>query len=96
MCDKAILEDDERFKSVPGSYKNQQICDKAVDNYPHALEFVPECYKAQKMCGRVIDTHPSAVQKSLWIFSDFLVWFLPPIYILLCTLLGSFPFFVSE
>ena len=48
MCDKAILENGGRLKSVPDCYKNQEMCNKAVDDYLHALEFVPECYKTQK------------------------------------------------
>ena len=49
MCDKAILENGGKLKSVPDCYKNyQELCSKAVDNYPYALEFVPACYKTQK------------------------------------------------
>ena len=46
MCDKTILENDETTKSIPDSYKNQQMSDKAVGNYPDALEFVPYFKKA--------------------------------------------------
>ena len=53
MCDKAILENGGTLKSVPDSYKNQEMCNKAVDKYPCALEFVPECYKTQKMCDKI-------------------------------------------
>ena len=43
MCDKAILENCGKLKSVPDCYKSQEICNKAVENYPHVLEFVLEC-----------------------------------------------------
>ena len=43
MCNKAVLENGGILKSVPGSYKNQEMCNKTVDNYPHASELVPEC-----------------------------------------------------
>ena len=32
MFKKAILENFETIRSVPGCYKNQEICNKAVDN----------------------------------------------------------------
>ena len=32
MCDKDILENGERLKSVPDCYKNQKTCNIAVDN----------------------------------------------------------------
>ena len=37
MCDKAIIENGGRFKSVPNCYKNQEMSNKGVDNYPRAL-----------------------------------------------------------
>ena len=52
MCDKAILENSEKFKSVLDCYKNKEMCNKAIDNYPRTLEFVLECYKTQKMCDK--------------------------------------------
>ena len=62
MCDKAILEHGGTFKSVPDSYKNQEMCNKAVDNYPHALKLVPECFKTQRMCDKTVDTDPSTIK----------------------------------
>ena len=52
MFDKAILENDGTWSSVPDCCKNQKMCNKAADNYPHALEFVHECYKTQSMCDK--------------------------------------------
>ena len=57
MCDKAILENGGRLKSVPDCYKI-----KKVNTYPHALEFVPECYKAQQMCDTNIDSYVSTIK----------------------------------
>ena len=37
MCDKAILENGGTSKSLPDSYKKQEMRNKAVDNYPHVL-----------------------------------------------------------
>ena len=49
MCDKAILENGGTLKSLPDSFKNQEMFNKAVGgNYRHALEFVPECFMTQK------------------------------------------------
>ena len=42
MCDKAVLENGGRLKSVPDCCKNHEMCNKAVDNYRYALEFVSE------------------------------------------------------
>ena len=42
MCEKAVLKNGGTLKSVPDSYKNQEMCNKAVDNYRHASEFVPK------------------------------------------------------
>ena len=43
MCDKAVLENGGRLKSVPDCCKNH----KAVDNYRYALEFVSECCRTK-------------------------------------------------
>ena len=48
MCDKAILENGGKLKSVPDCYKNQEISNKAVVDYLRALEFAPESYKTEK------------------------------------------------
>ena len=44
MCNKAILENGGRLKSLPDHYKNQKMYNKAVDSYSHALEFVRKCF----------------------------------------------------
>ena len=58
----AILENGERFKSVPNCNKFTEMFNKAINNYPHTLEFVPECYKIQKVCDKAVDTHPTAIK----------------------------------
>ena len=57
LCDKDILENGERLKSVPDCHKTQEMCNIAVDNYPHALEFLPECImtQAQEICDKADD-----------------------------------------
>ena len=58
ICDKAIFENGETFKSIPVCYKIK-MCDKAVNTYPHTLKFFSECYKTHKMCDKAVDNHPS-------------------------------------
>ena len=62
MCYKAILENGETLKSVPDSYKNQEMYNKVVDNYSHASEFFPECQKTQKRCDEAVDTYPYTIK----------------------------------
>ena len=42
MCNRAILENGGRLRSVLNRYMSQKMCNKAANNYAHALEFVPD------------------------------------------------------
>ena len=68
MCHSTILENSGTLKSVPHSYKNQQMRHNAVDNYSHTLKFVPDCYMAQKMYDKVFDKYLNLYYLYLFIF----------------------------
>ena len=43
-CVKSYFRNWWNIKSVPDSYKNQEMYNKAVDNYPHTFQFIPKFF----------------------------------------------------
>ena len=62
MFNKAIPENAEGLKSVPGRYKDQEMCVKSIDKNAHALGYDPDCFKTHANFKRVVDTCPSKMQ----------------------------------
>ena len=90
MCDKAIPENDETFKSVSDCYRSQEMCSKSVNNCPQASKFVPDCLK--NMFDKAVNIYISttkfvpkcyeiqqmcnlAVNRCFFVFDSILDWY---------------------
>ena len=57
ICNKAILENGETFKSVPVCYKNKKMCHKAVDNHLSTAKYVPDPHRTEEMCYKAVNRY---------------------------------------
>ena len=49
---------DGTWKTVPDSYKNQEMCNKAVENFFFVFDSIFDQYKTQETCDRAVSADP--------------------------------------